>query len=150
MDCLLLLGVSRHPRWLRAAVVIELAIRDLFEPSPSDCEGFLSLLRGSLWIGYSSGTRGLEDPHLVSGCVAPTEGLTFDSQLARDPSSGCIATTRSSLPRSKWTSVKILCHLLPRILLWLCVIVSLEIFLLDTVGIRINSLPLYIHALYLV
>jgi hypothetical protein len=37
----------------------------------------------------------------VSGCAAPAEGLTLDSQLARDPSSGCIATTRSSLPGSK-------------------------------------------------
>jgi hypothetical protein len=37
----------------------------------------------------------------VSGYAAPVEGLTLDSQLARDPSSGCIATTRSSLPGSK-------------------------------------------------
>jgi hypothetical protein len=66
----------------------------------------LSLPRGSSRIGYSSGARGLEDPHLVSECAAPTKGLTLDSQLARDPSSGCIATTRSSLPGSKSTSVK--------------------------------------------
>jgi hypothetical protein len=62
----------------------------------------LSLPRGSTsQIGYSSGARGLEDPHLMSGCVAPAEGLTLDSQLARDPSSGCIATTRTSLLGSK-------------------------------------------------
>jgi hypothetical protein len=61
----------------------------------------LSLLRGSSRIGYSSEARGLEDPHLVSRCAALAEGLTLDSQLARDPSSGCIATTRSSLPGSK-------------------------------------------------
>jgi hypothetical protein len=42
----------------------------------------------------SARARGLEDPHLVSGCVALAEGLTFDSQLARDTTSGCIATTR--------------------------------------------------------
>jgi hypothetical protein len=30
----------------------------------------------------------------MSGCAAPAEGLTLDSQLARDPTSGCIATTR--------------------------------------------------------
>ena len=65
------------------------------------CEGFLSLPRGrsqlaTLWIA-----RGMEDPHLVSGCAAPAEGLALDCQLARDPSSGCIATTRSSLPGSK-------------------------------------------------
>jgi hypothetical protein len=79
-------------RWCRA--------RDwrLFRASPSDCEGFLSLPRGSSRIGYSSGARGLEDPHLMSGCTTPTESLTIDSQLVRDPSSGCIATTRTSLP----------------------------------------------------
>jgi hypothetical protein len=66
-----------------------------------DCEGFLSLPRGSSRIGYSSGARGLKDPHLISGCVAPVEGLTLDSQLTHDPSSGCIATTRTSLPGSK-------------------------------------------------
>jgi hypothetical protein len=66
----------------------------------------LSLPRGSSRIGYSSRARGSEDPHLVSGCATPAEGLTLDGQLARDPSSGCIAITRSSLPESKWTSVK--------------------------------------------
>jgi hypothetical protein len=30
----------------------------------------------------------------VSGYAAPAEGLTLDSQLARDPTSGCIATMR--------------------------------------------------------
>jgi hypothetical protein len=42
----------------------------------------------------SARARGLEDLHLVSGCAAPAKGLTLDSQLARDPTSGCIATTR--------------------------------------------------------
>jgi hypothetical protein len=37
----------------------------------------------------------------MSGRAAPAKGLTLDSQLARDPSSGCIATTRTSLPGSK-------------------------------------------------
>jgi hypothetical protein len=59
-------------------VVIELVIGDLFEPSPSDCEGLLILFRGSSRIGYSSGARGLEDPHLVSGCATPVEGSTLD------------------------------------------------------------------------
>jgi hypothetical protein len=87
----------------------------LFRVSLSDCERFLSLPRGSLWISYSSRARGLKDPYLVSGCAAPTEGLTLDSQLACDPSSGCIATIRTSLPESKWTSVKNLVSSLPRI-----------------------------------
>jgi hypothetical protein len=43
----------------------------------------------------------LEDPHLVCGCAAPVEGSTLDSQLAREPTSGCITTTGSSLPGSK-------------------------------------------------
>jgi hypothetical protein len=60
-------------------VVIKLVIGDLFEPSPSDYEGFLSLPHGSSRIGYSSGARGLEDPHLVSGCAAPAEGSTLNS-----------------------------------------------------------------------
>ena len=42
----------------------------------------------------------------MSGCAAPAEGLALNCQLARDPSSGCIATTRTSLPGSKSTSVK--------------------------------------------
>jgi hypothetical protein len=49
----------------------------------------------------SSKARGLEGPHLESGCVAPTDGLTLDSQLARDPSSGCIATMETSLVATK-------------------------------------------------
>jgi hypothetical protein len=46
--------------------------------------------------GSSARAHGFEDPHLVSGCAAPAEGLTLYSQLARDPTSGCIATTRSA------------------------------------------------------
>jgi hypothetical protein len=64
-------------------------------------KGFLILPRGSLRIGYSSGARDLEDPHLVCGCAVPAEGLTLDSLLARELTSGCIATTGSSLPGSK-------------------------------------------------
>jgi hypothetical protein len=43
----------------------------------------------------SARAHGLEDPHLVSECAAPAKGLTLDSQLAHDPISGCIATTKS-------------------------------------------------------
>jgi hypothetical protein len=59
------------------------------------------LPRGSSQIGYSSGAHGLEDLHLVCGCATPAEGSTLDSRLAREPTSGCIATMRSSLPGSK-------------------------------------------------
>jgi hypothetical protein len=58
---------------------VELDLGDCFEPHQVDCEGFLSLPRRSSRIGYSSGARGLEDPHLVSGCAAPAEGSTLDS-----------------------------------------------------------------------
>jgi hypothetical protein len=34
----------------------------------------------------------LEDSHLESGCAAPAESFTLDSQLARDPTSGCITS----------------------------------------------------------
>jgi hypothetical protein len=58
---------------------VELDLGDCFEPHQVECEGFLSLPRGSSRKGYSSGARGLEDLHLVSGCAAPTEGSTLDS-----------------------------------------------------------------------
>ena len=40
------------------------------------------------------------------GCAAPYWGFGVWSQLAREPPSEWIATTRTSLPASKWTSVK--------------------------------------------
>jgi hypothetical protein len=81
----------------------------------------LSLPRGSSRIGYSSGARGLKDPHLVSGCAAPAEGLTLDSQLARDPSSGCIATTRTSFAEIQVKLGKKSCVIyLPRISSYVC------------------------------
>jgi hypothetical protein len=85
---------------------VELVIGDCFEPHQVIVRGSWAFFRGSSRIGYSSGARGLEDPHLMSGCAALAEGLTLNSQLARDPLSGCITTTRTSLSRSKWTSVK--------------------------------------------
>jgi hypothetical protein len=104
----------------------------LFQASPSDCEGFLSLPHGSSRIGYSSGAHGLEDPHLVVGCEVLAEGSTLDSWLARDPSSGCIATTRSSLSGSKWTLVKNLVSSLAEDSLYDCVRLILWIHLIST------------------
>ena len=56
------------------------------------------------------------------GCAAPYWGFGVWCQLAREPPSEWIATTRSSLPASKWTSVKNYCvhNLIPR---WLVFIV---------------------------
>ena len=42
------------------------------------------------------------------GCAAPYWGFGEWCQLAREPPSEWIATTRTSLPASKWTSVKII------------------------------------------
>ena len=76
-------------------------IGDCFEPHQVICEGFLSLLceRSRLttlvncsWLGGSP---------FWSGCAAPAESLALNYQLARDPSSGCIDATRTSLPQSK-------------------------------------------------
>ena len=56
------------------------------------------------------------------GCAAPYWGFGVWCQLAREPSSEWIATTRSSLPVSKWTSVKNHC-IYYLILRWLVFIV---------------------------
>jgi hypothetical protein len=42
------------------------------------------------------------------GCAAPSCEFGVWCQLAREPLSGWIATTRTRLPASKWTSVKII------------------------------------------
>ena len=46
------------------------------------------------------------------GCVTPYWGFGVWWQLAREPPSEWIATTRTSLPASKWTSVKIIVFIL--------------------------------------
>jgi hypothetical protein len=74
--------------------------RRLCEAPERICEGDCAHPAG-IAKSNSSKARGLEDPHLESGCAAPAEGLTLDSQLARDPSSGCIATTGTSLVATK-------------------------------------------------
>jgi hypothetical protein len=124
-------------RWLSSQLEIVGALTEC-------CKGILILPHGSSQIRYSSGARGLEDPHLVCSCVAPTEGSTLDSRLAHEPTSGCIATTRSSLPGSKWTSVKsLVSSLCWGFLLWLIIVIdSSSALLLYIVGIRIKSLAL--------
>jgi len=77
-------------------------IGDCFEPHQVFCEGFLSLPRGRSqlatlvecsWLGGSPSCE------WIARGIA--EGLPLDCQLGRDPSSGCIATMRTSLPGSK-------------------------------------------------
>jgi hypothetical protein len=108
-DCLLLLGVSRHPRRLGAAVVLSSQL-EIVGALTKCCKGFLILSRGSSRIGYSSGARGLEDPHLVCGCATPAEGSTLDSRLTHEPTSGCIDITGSSLPGRSEPRDKFLCR----------------------------------------
>ena len=64
------------------------------------------------WLVWSSS---------CDGCAAPYWGFGVWCQLAREPPSEWIATTRSSLPVSKWTSVKnhYVHHLIPRWLVFI-------------------------------
>jgi len=106
MDFSLLLGVSQHPRWLGVVEVLSSWLEIVLSLTKWFVRGSWAFPVGGynlllLWIPH-----GLEDPHIVSGCVAPTEDLSLDCQLAHDPSSGCIATMKTSFPRSKWTSIK--------------------------------------------
>ena len=85
-----------------------------------DCEGFLTFSQRRA-KRYSSG--------LLVACVililcwlwGPYWGFGMWSQLAREPPSEWIATTRTSLPASKWTSVKksLYHHLIPRWLVFI-------------------------------
>jgi hypothetical protein len=54
------------------------------------------------------------------GCVAPYWWFDMWCQLACEPPSEWITTMRTSLPASKQTSVKILCHLVSRFLGFHC------------------------------
>jgi len=74
-------------------------IGDCFGPHQVICEGFLSLPRGRSQLATPVDCSWL-------GGSPSWSGFALDCQLVRDPSSGCIATTRTSLPRSKLTSVK--------------------------------------------
>jgi len=85
--------------WCKGGV--ELVIGDCFEPHQVICEGFLSLSHGRSQLAALVDCSWLGGSPSWSGCVAPAKGLALNCQLARDPSSGCIATTRTSLPRSK-------------------------------------------------
>ena len=70
------------------------------------------------------------------GCAAPYRGFGVWCQLAREHSSEWIVTTRTSLPASKWTSVKkSLCHHL--ILRWLVFILVIDWFIPRLGGITI-------------
>ena len=65
------------------------------------CHSFLCQLLFTFSIFFNSPPYNLVHPPPLSGCAAPTDGLTLNCQLARDPSSGCIAIMMTSLPGSK-------------------------------------------------
>ena len=93
------------PRRLGAARIVERRVVILSGSDRGDCEGFLTFpgreRKGTLvdcsWLVWSSS---------CVDCVAPYWGFGVWSQLAREPSSEWIATTKTSLSASKWTSVK--------------------------------------------
>ena len=69
-------------------------IGDYFKPHQVICEGFLSLPRGRSHLATLVNRSWQGGSPSWSGCAVPTEGLTLNCKLARDPSSGCIATMR--------------------------------------------------------
>ena len=76
-------------------------IGDCFEPRQVICEGFLSPPRGRSQLATLVDCSWLGVSPSCSVCAASAEGLALDCQLAHDPSSGRIATMRTSLPGSK-------------------------------------------------
>ena len=97
-DFLLLLGDSRRPR--RLGVELELEI--VRGHTGDHCEGFLSLPRGILQLATLVDCSWLGGSPSCVDCAAPEEWVRLgDADLACTSPSGCIATTRSSLPGSK-------------------------------------------------
>ena len=86
-------GTSSRGYWLSPALIMVI-VRGSW-PFPSG-ESKGSLVYCS-WLVWSSS---------CVGCAAPDCGFGVWCQLAREPPSEWIATTGTSLPASKWTSVK--------------------------------------------
>jgi hypothetical protein len=80
---------------------VELMIGDCFEPHRWICEGFLSLPHGRSQLATLVDCSWLGGSPSCVGRAAPAGGLALECQLAHDPLSRCIATTRTSLPESK-------------------------------------------------
>ena len=81
--------------WLSLALIVVI-VRGSWPFASGEPKG---TLMDCSWLVWSSS---------CIGCVAPYWGFGMWSQLAREPPSEWIATTRTSLPASKWTSVKII------------------------------------------
>ena len=93
------------------------------------------IVRGSFtyspWVivkGYSSGLFVAYGSPSCVGCAAPDCGLGVWCLLVREPPSGWIPTMGTSLPASKWTSVKnhcvISCHWDSIVIDWLHLVIG--------------------------
>jgi hypothetical protein len=81
------------------------SIGDCSRPHPVVCEGSCGIPRGWFAKANSSEERSLWIPILWVFLASSHRGI-WHRPIACETSSGCIATTRTSLPGSKWTSVK--------------------------------------------
>jgi hypothetical protein len=101
-------GLSSGGWWLSLAPIVVI-VRGSWPFPSGEPKGTLV---GCSWLVWSSS---------CVGCEAPYWGFGVWCQLAREPPSEWIATTRSSLLASKWTSVKNHCvhHLILRWLVYI-------------------------------
>jgi hypothetical protein len=106
LDDLVQRGSSSGGWWL-SLVPITVIIRGSWPFPGGEPKG---TLLDCLWLVWSSS---------CVGCTAPYWGFGVWCQLAREPPSEWIATTRTNLPVSNWTSVKNLVSLLFRGFHWL-------------------------------
>ena len=93
------------PRWLGAARIIEWRKVIVSSSDRGDCERFLTFSRRRA-KRYSSGLLVACRSSSCVGCATPDCGLGMWCLLACEPPSERIATTGTSLPSSKWTSIK--------------------------------------------
>ena len=127
--CLLLLMVV-PPRQLGAARIVKRRLVIVSGSDRGDCEGVLTFPRWRV-KRYSSGLLVACVILICVGCAAPYWGFGVWCQLAREPPSEWIATTRTSLPPSKWTSVKKYCVIIVRgFLVWVWLISFIILFIL--------------------
>jgi hypothetical protein len=99
-------GSSSGGWWLSQALIMVI-VRGSWPFSGGEPKGTLV---DCLWLMWSSS---------CVSCVAPYWGFGVWCQLAREPPSEWIAITRTSLPASKWTSVKNHCVIFVRGFHWL-------------------------------
>jgi hypothetical protein len=129
------------PRQLGATRIIKRRKVLVSGSDHGDCEGFLTFL---WWRAkrYSSGLLVTCVILILCWLCGTYWGLGVWCQLACEPPSECITTTRTNLPESKWTSVKNLmssCSRISLVILWLIVIIY---WLVYSSTRRYNSLSL--------